>query len=53
MPKLKLPAPPVPPKLRPAPKRPGTQKHGPLDGIGGILYPSRPTARRLDSLPQD
>src|SRR3954465_3017508 len=31
MPKLKLPAPPVPPKLRPAPKRPGTTKQGPLD----------------------
>src|SRR3954468_17625064 len=31
MPKLKLPAPPVPPKLRPAPKRPGTTKQGPID----------------------
>src|SRR5436309_3621227 len=31
MPKLKLPAPPLPPSLRPAPKRPGTPKQGPLD----------------------
>jgi menaquinol-cytochrome c reductase iron-sulfur subunit len=32
-----------------SPRNPGE----PLDGIGGILYPSRPTARKLDSLPQD
>ena len=31
MPKIKLPAPPLPPSLRPAPKRPGTPKQGPLD----------------------
>jgi ubiquinol-cytochrome c reductase cytochrome b subunit/menaquinol-cytochrome c reductase cytochrome b subunit len=31
MPKLKLPAPPVPPGLRPAPKRPGAPKQSPLD----------------------
>src|SRR3954463_1630625 len=31
MPKLKLPAPPVPPSLRPAPPRPGAPKRGPLD----------------------
>ena len=32
-----------------SPRDPGE----PLDGIGGILYPSRPTIRKLDSLPQD
>ncbi|WCB97063.1 Cytochrome b6-f complex iron-sulfur subunit [Baekduia alba] len=32
-----------------SPRNPGE----PLDGIGGILYPSRPTIRKLDSLPQD
>ncbi len=31
MPKLKLPAPPLPPSLRPAPKRPGAPKPTPLD----------------------
>ena len=31
MPKLKLPAPPIPPKLRPAPPKPGAPKQGPLD----------------------
>src|SRR6059036_2951587 len=31
MPKLKLPAPPVPPSLRPAPKRPGAPKQRPID----------------------
>src|SRR5919198_1257915 len=31
MPKLKLPAPPLPPSLRPAPKRPGAPKQTPLD----------------------
>src|SRR5438270_7469272 len=31
MPKLKIPAPPVPPSLRPAPKRPGAPKQTPLD----------------------
>src|SRR3954469_7409594 len=31
MPKLKLPAPPVPPSLRPAPRRPGSPKSKPLD----------------------
>src|SRR3978361_1329512 len=31
MPKLKLPAPPLPPSLRPAPPRPGQPKQGPLD----------------------
>jgi ubiquinol-cytochrome c reductase cytochrome b subunit/menaquinol-cytochrome c reductase cytochrome b subunit len=31
MPKLKLPAPPLPPSLRPAPKRPGAPKQRPLD----------------------
>jgi ubiquinol-cytochrome c reductase cytochrome b subunit/menaquinol-cytochrome c reductase cytochrome b subunit len=34
MPKIKLPTPPVPPSLRPAPKRPGTPKQGPLDVAG-------------------
>jgi menaquinol-cytochrome c reductase iron-sulfur subunit len=32
-----------------SPRNPGE----PLDGIGHILYPSRPTQRKLDSLPQD
>jgi menaquinol-cytochrome c reductase cytochrome b subunit len=31
MPKLKLPAPPVPPGLRPAPPRPGAPKQGPVE----------------------
>ena len=31
MPKLKLPTPPVPPSLRPAPKRPGAPKQRPID----------------------
>jgi quinol---cytochrome c reductase cytochrome b subunit, bacillus type len=31
MPKLKIPAPPVPPGLRPAPPRPGAPKQGPVD----------------------
>src|SRR5919198_2950772 len=31
MPKLKLPAPPLPPSLRPAPKRPGAPKQRPID----------------------
>src|SRR3954463_7170566 len=31
MPKLKIPAPPVPPSMRPAPKRPGAPKQTPLD----------------------
>src|SRR3954462_12794346 len=31
MPKLKLPAPPIPGKLNPRPKRPGSKKQGPLD----------------------
>ena len=31
MPKLKLPAPPLPPGLKPAPPRPGSPKQGPLD----------------------
>src|SRR4051794_4873846 len=34
MPKLKLPAPPMPPSMRPAPKRPGAPKQGPLDVAG-------------------
>ena len=43
MPKLKLPAPPIPKKLNPAPRRPGQE----LDGIGQYLYPSRPTQRKI------
>src|ERR1700754_406460 len=31
MPKLKLPAPPLPPALKPPPKRPGKSRQGPLD----------------------
>src|ERR687889_859374 len=31
MPKLKLPAPPLPPSMRPAPKRPGAPKQSPVD----------------------
>jgi quinol-cytochrome oxidoreductase complex cytochrome b subunit len=31
MPKLKLPAPPVPPQLKPPPKRPGAKKQSPLE----------------------
>ena len=31
MPKLKLPVPPLPPQLRPAPPKPGTPKQSPLD----------------------
>ncbi|HYF25146.1 MAG TPA: hypothetical protein VD931_05355, partial [Baekduia sp.] len=31
MPKLKLPAPPLPPQMRPAPPKPGTPKQTPLD----------------------
>ncbi len=31
MPKLKIPAPPVPPGLRPAPPRPGARKQGPVE----------------------
>src|SRR3954466_2430844 len=34
MPKLKLPAPPLPPSMRPAPKRPGAPRQRPIDVAG-------------------